>query len=84
MIKDHVLLPLASVLREVDAKMTERITPGIIDSIVQLIPDEWLGGNSSFGGSNEYREAYMEYLVRRLEPPHGFLEEAIRARSRDV
>jgi hypothetical protein len=84
MIKDHVLLQLASALREVDAKMTGLITPGIIDSIVQLIPDAWLGEDSSFGGSNQYREAYMEYLLRRLESPHDFLEEAIHARSRYV
>jgi hypothetical protein len=84
MIKDHVLLQLASALREVDSKMTGLITPGIIDSIVQLIPDAWLGGDSSFGGSNQYREAYMEYLLKRLEPPHDFLEEAIHARSRYV
>jgi hypothetical protein len=84
MIKDHVLLRLASALREVDLKMTGRVTPDIVDSIVQLIPDAWLGGDSSFGGSNQYREAYTEYLLRRLEPPHAFLEEAIRARSRYV
>jgi hypothetical protein len=84
MIKDHVLLRLASALREVDAKMTRGITPDIVDSIVQSIPDAWLGGDPSFGGSNQYREAYMEYLLRRLEPPHGFLEEAIHARSRSV
>jgi HipA-like kinase len=84
MIKDHVLLRLASALREVDSKISGRVTPDIVDSIVQLIPDAWLGGDSSFGGSNQYREAYMEYLLRRLEPPHAFLEEAIRARSRYV
>ena len=84
MVKDHVLLRLASALREVDSKMTGRVTPDIVDSIVQLIPDAWLDGDSSFGGSNQYRAAYMEYLLRRLEPPHAFLEEAIRARSRYV
>jgi hypothetical protein len=84
MIKDHVLLQPASALREVDSNMTGRITPDIIDSIVQLIPDAWLGGDSSFGESRRYREAYMEYLLRRLEPPHHFLEEAIHARSRYV
>ena len=81
MIKDHVLLQFASALREVDAKMTERVTPDIIDSIVKLIPDAWLVGDSPFGGSNQHRDAYMEYLLSRLEPPHVFLEEAIRARS---
>jgi hypothetical protein len=84
MSKAHVLLPLASALREVDPTMSRRITPDIIDSIVQLIPDAWLGGDSAFAGSSEYREAYREYLLRRLEPPHGFLEEAIHARSQDV
>jgi hypothetical protein len=81
MIKDHVLLPFASSLREVDTKMTGRVTPDIIDGIVQLIPDPWLVGDSSFGESNRHRDAYMEYLLSRLEAPHVFLEEAIRARS---
>jgi hypothetical protein len=84
MIKDHVLLQLANALREVDSKMSGRVTPDVVASIVQWIPDAWLGGDSSFGGSNQYREAYTEYLLRRLEPPHAFLEEAIRARSRYV
>ncbi len=81
LIKNHVLLPFASSLREVDSKMTERVTPNTMDSIVKLIPDAWLVGDSSLGGDNPYRGAYMEYLLSRLEPPHVFLEEAIRARS---
>jgi len=84
MIKDHVLLQVAGSLREVDAKMTGRITPGIIEGIIKLIPDTWLVGDSSFGGHNQHRDAYLEYLLRRLEPPHGFLEEAVRARSLSV
>jgi hypothetical protein len=81
LIKDHVLLPSASALEEADAKMSERITPDVIDNIVKLIPEPWLLGDSSFGGSDQYRQAYIEYLRSRLEPPHDFLEEAIRARS---
>src|SRR5215475_2376854 len=78
MIKDHVLLQLASALQEVDAQMTGRVTPDIIDSAVKLIPDAWLVGDSTFGESNHNRDAYIEYLLSRLEPPHAFLEEAIR------
>jgi HipA-like kinase len=81
LIKDHVLLQFASSLRQVDAKLTGRITPNIMDSIVKPIPDAWLVGDSSLGGSTPYRDAYMQYLLSRLEPPHDFLEEAIRARS---
>src|SRR6266446_4967573 len=80
MIKDHVLLPFANSLQEVDAKMTGRVTPDIIDRIVKLIPDAWLVADASFSGSNQHRDAYLEYLLSRLEPPHVFLEEAIRAR----
>ena len=81
MIKDHVLLRFASSLREVDATMTGRVTPDIIDSIVKLIPDPWLVGDTAFSASNQYRDAYLEYLLNRLEASHIFLEEAIRARS---
>ena len=91
MIKDHVLLPSASIisLREVDPKMTDRITPDIIRGIVTLIPDAWLAvespaRDSTSGGPAETREAYVEYLLSRLKAPHDFLEEAIRARSLSV
>jgi HipA-like kinase len=81
MIKDHVLLPFASSLREAHAKMVERITPEIIGNIVKLIPDAWLVGDSSFSSSNQHRAAYIEYLLSRLESSHFFLEEAIGARA---
>jgi HipA-like protein len=81
LIKDHVLLRFAGSLREVDSKMTEQITPDIIDSIVKLIPDAWLVGDSSSSANNQTRDAYIQYLLGRLEPPHVFLEEAARARS---
>ena len=91
MIKDHVLLPFTSLhsLREIDPKMTERITPDIIGDIVRLIPDVWLEAElqvsgSAFGGPADHRDAYIEYLLSRLEAPHVFLEEAIRARSISV
>lgn len=80
-IKDHVLLSFASTLLEADALMSERLTPEIIDTIVQLIPDAWLVENSLFSESHQHRNAYTEYLLKRLEPPHVFWEEAIRARS---
>jgi hypothetical protein len=84
MIKDHVLLPFANSLREVDSKIAGRLTQDVINSIVKLIPDAWLVGDSQFNDSNQHRDAYSEYLMSRLEPPRVFLEEAIRARSRYV
>lgn len=84
LIKDHVLLRDANSLREADSKMSERVTPDIIDNIVKLIPEVWLVGDSRFGESNRHRNAYNEYLLSRLEPPHLFIDEAIRARSLSV
>ncbi len=81
MIKDHVLLRFASALQAINSKMTGLVTPEMIDRIVKLIPDSWLLGDSLFAERNQHREAYREYLLSRLEPPHVFLEEAIRARS---
>src|SRR5439155_19293557 len=57
LIKDHVLLQFASSLREIDSKMTERVTPDIINNLVKLIPDVWLVGDSTFSGNNQYRYA---------------------------
>ncbi len=81
LIKDHVLLRFAATLEEADSKMAARVMPDIIDSIVKLIPDAWLVGDSSFGGSSQHRDAYSKYLLGRLEPPRVFLKEAIDARS---
>ncbi|HEV8486852.1 MAG TPA: HipA family kinase [Blastocatellia bacterium] len=84
LIKDHVLLQFAGSLEEVDSKLIRRVTPDTIDSIVKLIPDAWLEKDSLLGGPNEHRDAYVEYLANRLEPPRVFLEEAIRAGSLHV
>lgn len=76
-IKDHVLLPFAGRLREADARMTERITPDVIERVVALVPDAWLDGDVS-------REAYVGHLTRRLASPRAFLEEAVRAHAQLV
>jgi hypothetical protein len=81
LIKKHVLLQFANSLREADSMMIGRITTDIIDRIVKLIPDAWLVGDASFGGSGQFRDLYTEYLLSRLEASHVFLEEAIHARS---
>jgi hypothetical protein len=80
-VKDHILLPFAASLREADAKLSGRLTPTLITKIVSMVPDAWLSGPSPFHSREEWRSAYIQYLVRRLTEPHLFLEEAIRARS---
>ncbi len=84
MIKDHVLLPFAHVLQDTDAQLSKRLTRATVERIVHLIPDTWLVEDSPFDTSNAHRDAYIEYLLSRLESRHVFLEEAIRAQSADV
>jgi hypothetical protein len=81
-IKDHVLLPFASRLREADEAMVERLTPEAVGKIVAAVPDSWLSHLEPIGSRQEQRRAYSDHLVRRLEPPREFVEEAIRARAR--
>jgi hypothetical protein len=81
LIKDHVLLPFASRLREVDAVLPAKLDAARVRDIVALVPDVWLAGDTSLGSAAAYREVYGEYLLRRLESPRAFVEEAVRART---
>ena len=84
-IRDHVLLPFASALQEAHESMLERLTPEVMRSIVGLIPDDLVrdlpGDADFFQNPGEYRDAYERWLVRRREPPHDFLTEALRAHA---
>ena len=84
LIKDHVLLPLADKLAEVDEALAARLDARTIDAIVDDIPAAWLGGDAPFADHRQHRDAYATWLKRRLEAPRAFVEEAIRARSRHL
>lgn len=81
LIKDHVLLRRASQLERADSVMTARLNADLIAQIVRLIPDVWLEGADAFDSPDEYRAAYREYLIERLNSPHDFIDEALRARA---
>jgi hypothetical protein len=79
-IKDHVLLPYASALKEADERLSKVVTIDAIRKIVALIPDTWLT-ETVFETPAQNRQAYIDYFQSRLAAPHAFIEEAIRARS---
>ncbi len=79
-IKDHVLLPVAGPLPEADARLARRLTESTLRGIVDLIPDAWLVDQPPFATPAAHRDGYVAYLLRRLEEPRGFVEEAERAR----
>ncbi|HEY3581106.1 MAG TPA: HipA family kinase [Pyrinomonadaceae bacterium] len=80
LIKQHILLPFATTLETADHAMTTAITPAVINQVVGLVPDGWLENDTHFKTTAEHRQAYVEYLTRRLEAPRPFVEEAMRAR----
>jgi len=57
---------------------------GLIREIVAAIPDVWLGPESIFADRPAHREAYVRYLLSRLEASDVFVEEAIRAQAKLV
>jgi hypothetical protein len=80
LIKEHILLPFANAIEAADASMTASITEDVIKAVVDLVPNDWMAENSPFSTTAENRQAYVEYLTRRLDAPRHFVEEAIRAR----
>ena len=80
LIKHHILLPFASAIEAADKAMTAAIDEDVVKGIVNLVPDEWMEGDSPFGTTAENRKAYVDYLTRRLDEPRNFVEEAMRAR----
>ncbi|HEX8472765.1 MAG TPA: HipA family kinase [Pyrinomonadaceae bacterium] len=83
-IKDHVLLPLAGELAEADARLSEKITPDVVEEILSLIPDEWLVEGSPFAEASMHRRAYAQYLMTRLSSTRNFVKEATDARTLSV
>jgi hypothetical protein len=79
LIKHHVLLPLATRLREVSDAMAAKITSDVIDSVVSALPDTWLTGRGR-RPPNEQRADYVTYLTDRLRSRDAFVEEALGAR----
>lgn len=81
LIKDHVLLSKASELDTVDAEFTTILTRERISSIVSLIPDEWLKDETTFESAQQYRDAYITFLEKRIAHSAIFVKEAQHARE---
>lgn len=84
LIRQHTLLEFAAGLREADQAARETLTPERLQAIVNLIPTHWLGDEPGFATCREHREAYLRWLLSRLEASSVFVDEAIYARSQLV
>ncbi|HVW83826.1 MAG TPA: HipA family kinase [Bryobacteraceae bacterium] len=72
-IREHVLLPWANALDEVDRVLRSRLSESLFREILDQVPENWLIAGS--------RDGYVDFLSRRLDAAASFVEEAQRARA---
>ena len=81
LIKDHVLLPQAGMLEEINNEYKQLITEEKIRKITSLIPDEWLHWEGTEETPEQLREIYSQFLITRLNNSEIFTKEAQNARE---
>jgi len=81
MIKDHVLLPWATMLEEVDKEFKAVLTDELIKNIVALVPQDWLDPEAPFDSPEDHREAYIQFLTTRIAHSETFVKAAQDART---
>jgi len=81
LVKDHVLLPQASEIVAVDAEFKSILTDELINSVVALIPEEWLVDESGQETAEERRQVYSQFLISRVANSEIFVKEAQNARE---
>lgn len=80
-IKDHVLLPQASMLDKADKELKKVLTKDKITDIVNLIPNSWLNWSNEHETVEDIRRVYSNFLITRIENSENFLKGAQDARE---
>ena len=80
-IREHVLLPWASRIAEVDGPLRSRLTEALFTEVLDQVPDAWLLPEPGVSKPEEKRRAYVTYLSQRLSAASAFVEEAVRAHA---
>lgn len=84
---EHVLLPRASELAQVDAALAPLLTPEVLRAVLVDVPDEYLAlaaadrADSALADPAAHRAAYMAYFEARLADRARWLQGAIDARA---
>lgn len=81
MIKDHVLLPQANQLDEVDKEFKQILTDEVLSDIVNTIPDDWLNWGEKSDTPQDLRDVYLQFLKTRIRNSANFVKEAQHARE---
>lgn len=81
LIKEHVLLPFADELQKADEACRAILTDDVLREITHLIPDEFTDWAEEGETPGSIRNAYFDFLSRRLRHSSLFLNEALYARK---
>lgn len=81
LVKEHVLLPWATELEEINKTFHAILTPVRMQSVISLIPGEWLENDDAGESADDKRSAYLRFLEDRLSTSEIFTKEAIHARQ---
>jgi hypothetical protein len=82
--RDHVLLPFAEAISEADAALAPKLTKEVLREIVELVQEEWLKVEPGFADTAALRDAYVEFLSRRLEEPRRWVRDLEEVRGQAV
>lgn len=86
-IADHVLLPQATALADVDAELAAKLSPRVLAEILADVPDEFLamaGAEHPLGPlavPATHRQAYVDHFCARLAGREAWVKGAIDARG---
>lgn len=80
-IKDHVLLPWATQVKEINDGMIALLPDEKLREITDLIPEDWLQWEGSEQSPDEIREVYYQFLVTRRNHASNFVNQIEDARE---
>ena len=81
LIRDHVLLPRATRIEEVNHEARQILSRDKIEQVISLIPDDWITAENFNIPAQEVREVYLNFLLERLRGSEIFVNEAQHARK---
>lgn len=76
LIKKHVLISQAGKLNETNQLFGSLLSKEFFGEVVGMIPDQWLNLDKAFPSIQENRNAYVNFLVSRLDHSDEFVKEA--------
>ncbi len=69
----HILHDVADDVPGAHAALAPRVTPGLVDEVLALVPDAWLETTPDLPDADAVRAAYRSHLLARVADPSAWL-----------